>query len=118
ALALAVGPVHPLDCSRKRSPIMSVTTKIALSVAGACVIGGLALFATALARAGGDLASLTRSATFEERAYAVQGAAVSAIILRDENSSIRLIESPDDQIQLDNVDSERGVYDFDLSSSG
>lgn len=97
---------------------MSLPTRIALSIAVACIIGGLALFATSLSMVDGNLAGLGRRTAFEEKTYTVQGAAVSAIALRDTNTAVQMVASPDDQIHLNYVESEWDFYDIDLSSSG
>lgn len=97
---------------------MSLPTRIALSIAVACIIGGLALFATSLTMVDGDLASLGRRVAYEEKTYTVQGATVSAITLRDTNTAVQMVASPDDQIRLTYLESEWDFYDIDLSSSG
>lgn len=97
---------------------MSLPTRIALSIAGACIIGGLALLATALTMVDGDLASLSRPTAPTERTYAAPGSDVSTITLREQNTAVELIESPDDQVHLSYIESEKDFYDIDLSNSG
>lgn len=97
---------------------MSTTTKIALSIAGACLIGGLALFATAFGMVDGDLGRLSQPTGFEQRSYVADGSAVTTITLQDANTALRLVESSDDRVHLSYVESERDFYDIDLANTG
>ncbi len=78
---------------------------------------GAALFAAGFAETGSDAAKLTTDDPYVVKRYTAEGG-VTSVTVEDENVSVRLAASEDDQLIVDYAENEKRFYEFERTDNG